>query len=190
MAGEFPAQRDSSAENVSIWWRHHDSSLPMSRDHFSPNISQKTHLVHPLGRDMDVSWIWSLAQVLSSKLLCWVQYIVILHREISKGYSTNKLVWMSIQVFFKMWSANGRRFWSGQTVLNIQTSSLTCKGCVPSFTKRRIGCTNCNRGHPKVLLRMEMDFPSTAVISAKTRDVWRLQLSVSYTLRFSERWLH
>ena len=25
--GEFPAQRASNAENVSIWWRHHDSSL-------------------------------------------------------------------------------------------------------------------------------------------------------------------
>ena len=24
VTGEFPAQRDSSAENVSIWWRHHD----------------------------------------------------------------------------------------------------------------------------------------------------------------------
>ena len=24
--GEFPAQRASYAENVSIWWRHHDSS--------------------------------------------------------------------------------------------------------------------------------------------------------------------
>ena len=23
-AGEFPAQRASNAENVSIWWRHHD----------------------------------------------------------------------------------------------------------------------------------------------------------------------
>ena len=22
--GEFPAQRASNAENVSIWWRHHD----------------------------------------------------------------------------------------------------------------------------------------------------------------------
>ena len=24
MAGEFPAQRTSNAENISIWWRHHD----------------------------------------------------------------------------------------------------------------------------------------------------------------------
>ena len=25
--GEFPAQRTSNAENVSIWWRHHESAL-------------------------------------------------------------------------------------------------------------------------------------------------------------------
>ena len=24
VTGEFPAQRASNAENVSIWWRHHD----------------------------------------------------------------------------------------------------------------------------------------------------------------------
>ena len=26
VTGEFPAQRTSNAENVSIWWRHHDTS--------------------------------------------------------------------------------------------------------------------------------------------------------------------
>ena len=26
VTGEFPAQKASSAENVSIWWRHHDTS--------------------------------------------------------------------------------------------------------------------------------------------------------------------
>ena len=25
--GEFPAQRASNAENVSIWWRHHESRM-------------------------------------------------------------------------------------------------------------------------------------------------------------------
>ena len=25
VTGEFPAQRASNAENVSIWWRHHDT---------------------------------------------------------------------------------------------------------------------------------------------------------------------
>ena len=28
VTGEFPTQRTSNAENVSIWWRHHDSWLP------------------------------------------------------------------------------------------------------------------------------------------------------------------
>ena len=27
VTGEFPAQRTSNAENVSIWWRHHEISL-------------------------------------------------------------------------------------------------------------------------------------------------------------------
>ena len=26
VTGEFPAQRASNAENVSIWWRHHDAT--------------------------------------------------------------------------------------------------------------------------------------------------------------------
>ena len=28
VTGDFPAQRDSDAKNVSIWWRHHDFSGP------------------------------------------------------------------------------------------------------------------------------------------------------------------
>ena len=31
--GEFPAQRDSNAENVSIWWRHHEI-MPRDRDNY------------------------------------------------------------------------------------------------------------------------------------------------------------
>ena len=27
VTGEFPAQRTSDAENVSIWWRHHDLNI-------------------------------------------------------------------------------------------------------------------------------------------------------------------
>ena len=32
VTGEFPAQRASNAENVSIWWRHHAGSLAIGRD--------------------------------------------------------------------------------------------------------------------------------------------------------------
>ena len=42
VTGEFPAQRASYAENVSIWWRHHDSITPFQIYH--KNI--------PLDKDM------------------------------------------------------------------------------------------------------------------------------------------
>ena len=31
VTGEFPAQRDSNAENVSIWWSHHEKDHPICR---------------------------------------------------------------------------------------------------------------------------------------------------------------
>ena len=40
--GEFPAQRASNAENVSIWWRHHESGLiPIGRSPGVPDISSR-----------------------------------------------------------------------------------------------------------------------------------------------------
>ena len=32
VSGEFPAQRASNAENVSIWWRHHDNNWPQNHE--------------------------------------------------------------------------------------------------------------------------------------------------------------
>ena len=43
VTGEFPAQRPSNAENVSIWWRHH----AMVVNHFPRNISGSVR-VNPL----------------------------------------------------------------------------------------------------------------------------------------------
>ena len=34
MTGEFPSQRASDAENVSIWWRHHDQTLSQGDNTF------------------------------------------------------------------------------------------------------------------------------------------------------------
>ena len=36
--GEFPAQMASNAENVSIWWRHHDAERSMRQDFFGINV--------------------------------------------------------------------------------------------------------------------------------------------------------
>ena len=32
MTSEFPAQKASNAENVSIWWRHHDIPVSVSEE--------------------------------------------------------------------------------------------------------------------------------------------------------------
>ena len=43
--GDFPAQRASNAENVSVWWRHHVSGLGMVCDkerHFAGSSMQSS----------------------------------------------------------------------------------------------------------------------------------------------------
>ena len=37
--GEFPAQRASNTENVSIWWYHHAEKQPNGRQHYTNFIS-------------------------------------------------------------------------------------------------------------------------------------------------------
>ena len=45
--GEFPAQRASYAENVSIWWRHHAFTVPHP---VRPSLSPSTGQLHQLHR--------------------------------------------------------------------------------------------------------------------------------------------
>ena len=49
--GEFPAQRASNAENVSIWWRHHDFHL----SHVFANYSSEVFKLDP-GRVSISNW--------------------------------------------------------------------------------------------------------------------------------------
>ena len=37
VTGEFPAQRASNAENISIWWRHHEMTI-LARLSFSDRL--------------------------------------------------------------------------------------------------------------------------------------------------------
>ena len=41
--GEFPAQMASNAENVSIWWRHHEKQMPLLT-HFEKHFIDTEHL--------------------------------------------------------------------------------------------------------------------------------------------------
>ena len=82
VTGEFPAHRASNAENVSIGWRHHDMAhacycsddtrshairampfiffLPISRGHFYPNHSRKSHSSLIGASYGYLSWVWNL----------------------------------------------------------------------------------------------------------------------------------
>ena len=55
MTGEFPSQRASNAENVSIWGRHHVeiwiySAVPLCAVNFLENPHKRHHIARPLGR--------------------------------------------------------------------------------------------------------------------------------------------
>ena len=52
-AGEFPAQMASNAENVSMWWRHHEEGNP---------------IFHPYGQSMGVFCIYLELECLFSSL--------------------------------------------------------------------------------------------------------------------------
>ena len=48
LTGEFPAQMDSNAKNVSIWWRHHVIQAPgviFSITYFSKEIPDVTYIL-------------------------------------------------------------------------------------------------------------------------------------------------
>ena len=57
VTGEFPAQRTSNAENVSIWWRHHEPLASLNHIHIYRQISWNLEAV---GLDvmMIVSWCY------------------------------------------------------------------------------------------------------------------------------------
>ena len=62
--GEFPAQRASNAENVSMWWRHHDF---LERELFAEILSEGckwhqvtigsgTYILAPPNRGQPITW--------------------------------------------------------------------------------------------------------------------------------------
>ena len=96
VTGEFPTQRASKAENVSIWWRHHEMRLPhviphrwditqttyvisIAPSHIHPKTSRKTP-----GRDMGVFlWFSSLIKTTFLSLPNFKQNLVISDHGIS-----------------------------------------------------------------------------------------------------------
>ena len=56
VTGEFPAQRASNAENVSIWWRHHEPSMVISVPADVPTINVTAPSASVLMIADNISW--------------------------------------------------------------------------------------------------------------------------------------
>ena len=70
VTGEFPTQRASNAENVSIWWRHHEEEPLPVRGTFECEVKVGSKILMPssvslrgvvylyLGDTMSLQWMW------------------------------------------------------------------------------------------------------------------------------------
>ena len=72
MTGEFPAQRDSNAENDSIWWRHHDmrdAMLPALLVLCEGDPAVSSEFLHKLSmmRSFDIFFVVSLNKMMNKQ---------------------------------------------------------------------------------------------------------------------------
>ena len=81
--GEFPAQMASNAENVSIWWRHHDNvAILSSSHHCCPFFNHVYSIIH----------FWSLNSLLRPWLSCFTNSIADHHIEITLQQIFNLII--------------------------------------------------------------------------------------------------
>ena len=78
VTGEFPAQMASNAENVSIWWRHHDSKAVVRLNKQSGDLRQlDDHMTSPKGT-LETCWQYKWTGV-----RWWCKYMVSIFIEAS-----------------------------------------------------------------------------------------------------------
>ena len=117
--GEFPAQRTSNAENVSIWWRHHVlHMLPTCSDGFT-HWGRVTHIciskLTGIGSDNGLS-------PGRRQGIIWTNAVILLIGPWGTNFSE---ILIGIQIFsfkkvyLKMWSAKWRPFCLGLNVLTL-----------------------------------------------------------------------
>ena len=114
VAGEFPAQMASNAENVSIRWRHHvygDNPLPLVRPYSCPSPSEiilkdmdsKTQNANPVYISWDISYLHNATILLGLPSL-----------------RKHHLIGIGIPIIKRRWSSDPHRFIMG-TFLPVRT---------------------------------------------------------------------
>ena len=92
VTGEFPAQMASNAENVPIWWRHHDEKSFW-------NFAQSTPVTEDVDSERDITRVL-LKMILTHCLQCYGPHISFFNSNATTG---------STYISFKLW-ANWDRF--------------------------------------------------------------------------------
>ena len=89
VTGVFPSQRASNAENVYIWWRHHDgyviyrsSSPEVTDSNYARPSGQKPHM-------MTLTWTMGIVIIQSVLRFCYVNMVHLTpwHDDMGKEYS-------------------------------------------------------------------------------------------------------
>ena len=116
--GEFPAQRASNAENVSIWWRHHTV--------LSPLVLRLAHS----GRNMSISWLlmsWVLESPGHQQLV--IEYVI------SRGAWITEKVHLYTPPQCRLMTENASIFWCYKQTNNFSGSNSAlldfCEGNPP-----------------------------------------------------------
>ena len=83
MTGGFPSERASNADNISIWWRHNDTTMNIIRCSavITLSVCSKLYTKSTNGRAIEcLLWIQHLLDILPEFLESFMHYLTILDR--------------------------------------------------------------------------------------------------------------
>ena len=86
VTGEFPTQRASNTENVSIWWRHHDYR------------HRHCHIAVVIAIVMQLSWLWYFHYLICQYHCSQILAIGKPHHYMTGGVSWFKSRWRNFQI--------------------------------------------------------------------------------------------
>ena len=116
VTGEFPTQRASNAENVSIWWRHHDMSMGM-------DTLPSTYVWQPAWKSTDIN----------------IEHYLYIR---SQGYikSASELLHVRAHEFSILYENRSFNIWLRYFVWNFEYTLCYSHRISYSFTERCVVC--------------------------------------------------
>ena len=109
--GEFPSLMASYAENVSIWWRHHDWT-------WTGSMSAKGHLIESSKCELSSALVMAVTCVVHNIMLCWTMAwrqletpLYVLYQWLVKDTPHIKHLWLGFNPLFHVQISLLLNFW-------------------------------------------------------------------------------